>query len=232
MHVPVVLRVLPDCQLQKRQILPARLLQIRVVIELNTRRLCAAAAAALILQHLMDGMHPPKAKARVRLFYPEHASLASIRQKAPCVAVAQALRAAVQCPLHRRAPPRMKYLIEIGTDAQIRVLRHQPQGAVARSIKAPWLDTCLCHMDAVLLQDLDRPVCRAGIQDIDAVCLGHGFGPACGKRFFIFADGVDIDPVHAYSPFRPMAAPGLHWGPGVFFSLPEVPRRAVRPAIR
>lgn len=79
----------------------------------------------------------------------------------------------------------MKYLIEIGTDAQIRILRHQPQGAVARSIKTPRLDTCPCHIDAVLLQDLDCPICRAGIQDVDAVCLGHGFGPARGKRFFI-----------------------------------------------
>ena len=98
-----------------------------MVIELNSLRIRAGTVPAFILQHLMDRVHPAKAKARVRLFDPEHAALAPIRQEAPRVAVAQPLRAACQRPLHCRAPAGMKHLVKIGADAQVRVLRHQPE---------------------------------------------------------------------------------------------------------
>ena len=199
------------------------------MVELIALRVHRAACALRAFQHLMHRMRPPEAEARVCLLDPEHDALPPVGTETPCVAIAELFRAARQRLLHGRAPAGTEHLVQIGADAQIRILRYQLQRTVSRRVEAPRRDRLLRHMGTKLPQALRRSVRRAGIQNADTVRLLHGSYPALRKFLLIFTDRVYINSIHAASVSGPASIRNA--GPH-FVRIPEAPLPAGSQAAR
>ena len=78
----------------------------------------------------MDRVDPAVAAAGVDLLDPEHHALAPVGVEAPGVAVSGLAGPRLPGPLQGFPPAGAEHLIQIGTHADVRLLRHQLQGAV------------------------------------------------------------------------------------------------------
>ncbi len=191
--VPVVLRRLPDRQLQQRQILAPGLFRVRVVVQLDAFRSDHGTGAALPhpLQHLVDRMHPLIAPTGVDFLVPKDHPLGAVGVEGPGVPVGRLSRPRRPYLLQLLPPAGMEHLVQVGADADVRVLRRQLQRAVPCGIEAPGGDGLHRHLGPPLPQLFHRTVLGARVQHHHPVGLGHGVHPAFYKLLFVFANGVD-----------------------------------------
>ena len=153
-----------------------------------------AKAGPLPDQRLVDGIAPAKALADVDFVVPEHHAVAAVGLMAPDIAVAVLGPVLLRRRLFQGLPPAgVKDLVQVGADIEVAVLRRQLQREIAGVVKAPGLNLPADHMGAQRLQPLRRTVGRAGVQDVNPVCLGHGSHPPGGEFRLVPADGVDIE---------------------------------------
>ena len=144
--VSVVLRVLPNGQLQQRQVLPAGLRLVWVMVELHAGRVHEALRTlAGVGKRLMHRTCPAVAAVFVNFIRPEHHALAAVGAEAPGVTVAGAGGVRLPCTLQRGAPARVELLVEIDGAADVRVGGNEPQRLVPRRVEAPRRDDRLAH---------------------------------------------------------------------------------------
>ena len=147
----------------------------------------------------MYRMDPTVAVTGMDLFIPEDHTFATIRAKAPGVAVGGLGSTRDPSGLQGFSPAGMEYFVQVGADADICVRVYQLQRAVAGHIKAPGTDGLHRHLGTQRPKPLHGIVGRASVQNHDLVGLRHGFYPAGYKLGFIFANSIDND-LHSVPP--------------------------------
>ena len=147
------------------------------------------------MQHFMDGILPLEPLPGVDFVDPEYPSLRSVGIKVPGIAVFGLVGAGLPGGFQLFPPAWFKPFVQIHTDADLRILGHQFQRAVAGSIEPPGGDFLLIHLGAPGPQFFHSVVGGTGVQNDDGVGLLHGIHPGVGELFLIFADGVDTNPV-------------------------------------
>ena len=193
--VAVVLRLLPHRQLQQREVLPPGFGRVRVVIQLHPRRCHQGAGlpGPLPAQDLMDRVDPLVAVAAVDFLVPEHHTLSPIGPEGPGIAVPGLARVRRPGGLQSGPPAGTEHLVQVGTHADVCVLIHQLQGAVAGRVEPPGGDGLHRDGGSTGLQPGHGVVGGAGVQHHHPVRLPHGVHPAVHKPGLILADGIDYD---------------------------------------
>ena len=156
-------------------------------------------------QHLVHRVHPAVAPAGMGLLAPKHHAFTAVRGEGPSVAVGRLPRARPPSRLQRPAPARMEHLVQVGADADVRILGHQLQRAVPGIVEPPGRDDLPLHPGSPGPQALHRAVGGAGVQHHHLISLSHGIHPAVGKLLLILTDGVN-DYLHGQFP---LACPRL-----------------------
>ena len=146
----------------------------------------------------MHRVHPLKALSAVDLVAIKHRALAAILPERPHIFIPRLLDPRPPGRLQRRPPAGGEHLVQIGAHADVRVLRHPPQGQVPRHVKPPGRHVRLGHVRPQGPQQPRRAVLRARIQHIDPVRLPHAVHPPCGELRLVFADGVHANFVFAH----------------------------------
>ena len=193
MGVPVVLRVFPHRLLQKRQVLGAGFPGVGVVVQLHPGHRHHRPRLPLphIGQHLVDRVGPAVAAAGVGFLNPEDDPFLPVGGKAPGIAVA-GLAGARRPGLFQRFPPAgVEDLVEVGADADVRLLRHQLQRAVAGGVEPPGFDLPDRHLRPHRPEDGDGAVGGAGVQDDHPVGLRHRAHPPFRELLFVFGNRID-----------------------------------------
>ena len=193
-HVAVVLRVLLHGQFQQRQVLRPGLAFVRVVVQLHPRHGDHVLHQVRVQgEHLMHGMGPAVAVAGVDLAVPKNMAFPAVGEEIPGIAVGGPGGARGPGGLQQRPPAWMQHLVQVRAYADVRILRHQVQGAVPRRVKAPGVEALHRHLRPRRPQALHRIVRGAGVQDHHRVRLPHGRHPTLHKLAFVFANGIDAD---------------------------------------
>ena len=140
-HSPIIVGRFLHRELQQRQILPAGFAGVGMMIQLHSRDNNAPLLQGRVRrQHLMHGMHPAISMPGVDLIGVKYVPFAAVREKIPGVAIGGAGRARLPRGFQQCPPAGVKHLVQIGADANVRILRHQRQRAVPCGIKAPRVD--------------------------------------------------------------------------------------------
>ena len=149
----------------------------------------------------MDRVDPTIAVAAVDLLIPEHYPLAAIGPERPGVPVSGLTGFRGPSRLQSRPPTRVKHLVQIGTHADIRILLHQLQRAVAGHIEPPGGDLFHRDLSAPSPQPFHGIIGGTCVQYHHLVRLSHRIHPTVHKLGFVFANGVDYD-LHAVFPLQ------------------------------
>ena len=195
MGVPVILRVLPDGELQQRQILRPAFLRVRIVLQhdLRTYRCLPGALPVCPPQHFMYRMMPAEHAGGVDFLLQERSARRSAGAEAPDIGVPELFCSRLPGILQQLPPAGPKHLVQVRAHADVRVRRDQLHGAVAGRIKPPGADSLLPHHGAPVRQLFHGPVRAPGVQHAHPVRLPHGVHPAVHELLFVFGDGVHAD---------------------------------------
>ena len=171
--VPVVLRVLRHGQLQQRQVLPSGFGGVRVMVKLHPlgRYHRSGRSFSHPDEHLVDRVDPAIPVSDVYLLVPEHHAFRAVGVERPGIAVRGLPRAGRPGLLQTLPPAGLEHFIQIGAYTDVRILRYQLQGAIARGVEAPGGNHFHRYLGALVPQLFHGRIGRARVQHHDPVRL-------------------------------------------------------------